>query len=100
MGKTAECQSLHEEENQKVKGNEKLVVGFYIFFFSRPEFLGDQWQTYEDFIELLFTGGDAGGRGKVTLNISFFFHYCYSFTTLLVRTSKDVSRKSVQKIKG
>lgn len=77
MGKTAECQSLHEEENQKVKGNEKLGCWFLylIFFFSRPEFLGDQWQTYEDFIELLFTGGDAGvggGGGKVTLNIFFF----------------------------
>lgn len=89
MGKTAECQILHEEENQKVKGNDKLGCWFpyWIFcFFSRPEFLGDQWQTYEDSIELLFTGGDAGagGRGKVTLNISL-FHYCYSFTTLLVK---------------
>lgn len=77
------------------------VVGFWVLFFSRPEFLGDQWRTYEDFIELLFTGGDAGGAGGQShFEYFFFFHYCYSFTTLLVRTSKDVSRKSVQKIKG
>lgn len=28
------------------------------------------------------------------------YHYCYNFTTLLVKNSKEVSRKSVQKIKG
>lgn len=83
----------------KGKGNEKWLVAFSYFTFSRPTFLVTSGVPMR--ISSSYHPWEVVLRFRGQSHFEYFvFHHCYSFTTLLVGTSKDASRKYVQKIKG
>lgn len=75
------CADFFHNEEIKGKGKE-IHIGFepeYSVTYIEPKILS-----------ILFHGA----------MLFLLYHYCYNFTTLLVKNIKEVSRKSVQKIKG